>query len=106
MKKLRVGQSVVVEGTRIERLPNGDGLEPYRLRGHLQDGSTHEFAQSYLWFWARGLTPEPLLCSDCSTPDDVRVFPRRTAVFGEEPLCTKCKSTALAAAFAKPTPAP
>lgn len=99
-KTMRVGQVVVVEQTRIERLPDlATGAERYQLRGYLADGSTHDFTQSHLWFWARGFEPSPLLCCECASPFDVRVFPRRTSPFGEEPLCTKCKAAALTAAF-------
>jgi len=79
------------------------GKESYRLTVH-EDGShdkAQTFAQSILWFWARGLTPTDPVCPDCGTTDGVRMFPCRYSPFGESPRCPPCKSKSLIAGMAK-----
>lgn len=104
LRKFPLGTTKLIEGTMgavkatlvaIEGREDGDH---YKIRTESPFGktiNTQEFTQSHLWFWSRGYMPEPLVCSMCATDKNVRVFPRKNAPFGWQPMCVPDKAKAL-----------
>lgn len=106
-KIIEVGQVFfhAYDGTKckFKRLPDAPAHpeksfsdEFYRIQSFGSTGLvTQEFSQSHLWFWSRGFTPDPILCSECASSENVRLFPARFTSMGERPLCSRCKALSL-----------